>query len=57
LERIALRDPTHQIPVTQDVVRRIFRMSPSVPVAADFTLENVHLSDSAIMEYFRAVLQ
>jgi predicted kinase len=56
-ERIALRDPSHQIPVPPDVVKRIFRMSLSAPAEADLTLENVGLSDSALIQHFRAVLR
>ena len=56
LERIASRDPTHQIPVDPAIAKQLFRMSVSVPIDADLTLQNVDLSDAALAEHFRALL-
>jgi shikimate kinase len=53
LERIASRDPAHQIPVAADTIKQIYELSTAADLPYDIRLENTHLSDQEILDTFR----
>lgn len=56
LRRIATRDPTHQIPVEEEMIRKIYALSTALALDADIVLENTELSDNEMAEQFRSRL-
>lgn len=52
LERIRSRDPTHQIPMEENAIRRVHEMGEALDVPFDIDLENVSLSDEEILQAF-----
>ena len=52
LERIAIRDPTSQIPMEQAEIRRVYKPGQAVDLPFDLTLENVDLSEAEILQPF-----
>ncbi len=52
LERIATRDPTNQIPLDVETIRKVYDLSVAQNLAFDIELENVSLSDSQILTPF-----
>ena len=56
LERIASRDQTKQIPMDAESVGKVYALSESLQLNADVTLENVDLSEAAIVSVFKKVL-
>jgi cytidylate kinase len=54
LERIAHRDPTHQIPLAEEQIRQIHELSEAVELPYDLVLDNLDLSEEAILECFAA---
>ena len=54
-ERIANRDPTHQIPLQLEQTRKIFELSRTLNLPFDFTLQNVNLSEAEILQPFAEV--
>lgn len=57
LERIETRDPTHQIPMDFDTVRTVYELSSAHSCQFDLVLENVTMSDAAILEAFAPFLE
>lgn len=56
LQRIATRDPTHQIPVSTDRVRQVHALSEAAAVDPDLRLDNRGLTDDEIVDRFRPLL-
>jgi predicted ABC-type ATPase len=56
LERIETRNPTHQIPVDVDTIRKIYELGSARGCQFDLTIENVSLSDREIAEAFAPFL-
>lgn len=56
LERVASRDPRHQIPLDEESIRRIYALGESARVPADLEIDNVELADADIVRLFRGRL-
>ncbi|MFN7959666.1 MAG: AAA family ATPase [Thermoanaerobaculia bacterium] len=56
LERIARRDPTHQIPLSLEGIRKVYELAMAAPVSADLTLENLALGEEEIVSSLAAAL-
>ena len=56
LERIATRDPSHQIPMDLESIRNVHRLSLAAEVEAALVLDNVALSDREIASAFDSAL-
>lgn len=56
LERIAVRDPSVQIPMDPEMIRRVHALSETADVPMAFTVTNTDLTDDAIAEVFRRAL-
>jgi predicted kinase len=56
LERIAARDPTHQIPLDVESIRKIYALSTAAQVQADLAIENVQLSEPEILTLFKITM-
>lgn len=52
LRRIAGRDPTEQIPLSEEAIRGVHALSTAAAVAADLALENLALDEAAIVAAF-----
>lgn len=52
LERIAARDPSHQIPMHDEDIRSVHALSSAVDLPFDITLENINLSEEQILRPF-----
>jgi shikimate kinase/limonene-1,2-epoxide hydrolase len=55
-ERIANRDPTHQIPMDGESLRKVYTLSQSSQLDPHLTLENVQLTEAEIVSRFRDFL-
>jgi cytidylate kinase len=53
LQRISTRNPTHQIPLSTDQVRRVHALSEAAAIVPDLTLDNRGLTDDEIIDLFR----
>jgi shikimate kinase len=56
LDRIARRDPTHQIPTDTDTIKQAYRLSAALELSFDLTIENTDLTEAQILYAFRAAL-
>jgi shikimate kinase len=56
LERIATRDPTHQIPMDSEGIRKVYELSSTAVYTPTFTVENTGLSDADIVSSFKSAL-
>ena len=56
LERIAARDQTHQIPMDEAGIRKVYELGAVLDLSFDLTLENTSLSDAQIVEAFAPYL-
>lgn len=53
LERIARRDPTHQIPMEEERIREVYRLGEECAIACDVELRNEALADAEILAAVR----
>jgi shikimate kinase len=56
LRRVSSRDQTYQIPVELETVRKVHRLSESLQLRYDITLDNVALTEHEIAELFESAL-
>lgn len=56
LERIRRRDPTHQIPMDEAGIRRVYALGRELDLDFDLVVENVSLSEEEIIRRLRPVL-
>lgn len=56
LQRIETRDPTHQIPIDMDTIRKVHELASACDAQFDLIIENVALSDREILEAFAPFL-
>ena len=56
LRRIAERDPTHQIPMDIESIRKVYELSVAVPIHPALVLENRSLSAQEIVTQFQRIL-
>ena len=57
LERIARRDPTHQIPMDEVSIRKVYDLSLQAGVDPDLVLDNIDLSEDEIVTAFRPLIE
>ena len=56
LRRVSSRDQTDQIPMEMEAVRKVHRLSESLQLRCDITLNNVALTEDEIAELFESAL-
>ena len=56
LKRIRRRNPTHQIPMEEDMIHRVYELAESLEMPFDLVIENLDLSDDEIVKRFGSVL-
>lgn len=56
-QRIAERDPRHQIPVAAETVRKVHALSESLQLRPDVMVDNVRLTESEIVALFERPLR
>jgi shikimate kinase len=57
LERIAARDPTHQIPMDAESIRKVYALSTAAAVRSDLIVENTDLTEDEIVSIFKSALK
>lgn len=57
LERIRGRSPTHQIPMEEAMIRKVYELSESLDMPFDLLIENLRLSDDELVELFRGAFK
>ncbi|MDA8017569.1 MAG: AAA family ATPase [Thermoanaerobaculia bacterium] len=56
MERIRHRDPEHQIPMAEDMIRRVYQRSVALELPFDLIIENVGLSTEVLVARVRAAI-
>lgn len=56
LERIAARDPSVQIPMDPEMIRKVHALGETADVPSAFTVTNTELTDDEIADMFRRAL-
>lgn len=56
LERVVSRDPTHQIPMDVESIKKVYQLSTSADIPAALVLENLALSEAEIVHLFESAL-
>lgn len=54
LARIESRDPTHQIPMQEEMIRKVHAIATKLELDSDVTIYNEEAHEPAILDHFRA---
>ena len=56
MTRIASREPTHQISMDEETIRKAHALSEALQLSPDITIENTFLTDAQLLAHFETAL-